>query len=754
MLILVLTFIEVIILGKIYYRLVNKSVQDSHSKDVLFYYIILTIAIIALGYMMNYSAEKSLWYDDLYQIKFSGGNQSITQVFKNILSIDMQPPLFGIIAMFWLRVVPYGTFWVKLLSELFVTGGIILLGLIGKTAYNRRVGVICSITAAFSSTICLNMAYSFRPYGLLFFAMTLLIFSYLKRNQISNKRTLLLYGFSVLILVGTYYIGAIVCSILFIFDLIQIVKEKRKINNLLPYFIPAGILLPWVLLSFGRVSDMVSNFWPKEPTLKSIYDGILFLCSYQECIFALFIISTIYILLSFNNEKYNDLLVISFFVVYGIIAILFLYSKTGTSIWQNRYLLTVIPFVVIMISFVIDKCITYLIIKNNIKLYAILIGTYGLYIFASWFNQVYLSVTSIYEPFEEAADILREQEDIYDPTTIIYSSTVVGEGWNYYLTKNGKLPSINWCDNSDFLSKELENYDVIYFFDVHNELPAEEAVIYILENNYIKETIDEQYHLYRYSRAQKETSYAHFSLDDTINIFEDLYVNKYNSIFENETLQFLRELHDNSGAVFSLYCFYEKQGFNLSMLDSRYADEFQKNADWLKLGFHGKNEETSYERMDYESAYADYKILIENLLRITGDSICIDHVPRISFYQGSEECMRAFGDSKEGIKGALSADDDRLSYYFQEDINYLIKNSEQYRDEKESLTFFHTDLRIENEEHMNNIESILKHNEELLIFTHEWQLNNPDIIRKISELCDFLYENNIYFDYPENHLIL
>ena len=80
----------------------------------------------------------------------------------------------------------------------------------------------------------------------------------------------------------------------------------------------------------------------------------------------------------------------------------------------------------------------------------------------------------------------------------------------------------------------------------------------------------------------------HFSIDDVIDIFLDLTENQhqYNSIFDNSTLDFLRTCHMDYGAKFVLYCFYESENFNLSMVPDKYRSEFLENSDWLNFGFH------------------------------------------------------------------------------------------------------------------------------------------------------------------------
>ena len=69
-----------------------------------------------------------------------------------------------------------------------------------------------------------------------------------------------------------------------------------------------------------------------------------------------------------------------------------------------------------------------------------------------------------------------------------------------------------------------------------------------------------QIYLARIKNYEQDTDkYIHFSIGDVIDIFADITHNSYNSIFENKTLKYLKELNELYGSKFSMYCFYEKK---------------------------------------------------------------------------------------------------------------------------------------------------------------------------------------------------
>ena len=95
-----------------------------------------------------------------------------------------------------------------------------------------------------------------------------------------------------------------------------------------------------------------------------------------------------------------------------------------------------------------------------------------------------------------------------------------------------------------------------------------------------------------------------FSIDDCIEIFRDITINNYNSLFESDYFSFFKELHDKYNAKISLYSFVEYKGFNIKNTTDKFKKEFIDNSDWLKIGFHGFNENRRYN--DKENIKKDF----------------------------------------------------------------------------------------------------------------------------------------------------
>ena len=252
--------------------------------------------------------------------------------------------------------------------------------------------------------------------------------------------------------------------------------------------------------------------------------------------------------------------------------------------------------------------------------------------------------------------------------------------------------------------------------------------------------------------------FFHLSFDDTISLFEDLTINNYKSVFQNDTLKWVKKLHDEYGVKVSFYCFYEDDGFDLSKVPVKYKNEFEANSDWLRFGFHSLNSSTTYGGKnsygtDTGTIGNDYEQTIKALSNIVGEK-SIDNVVRLSSFQGTaEEVEQLTSSGNQPITGLLTADDARQSYFLDDkDNNYIYDHDELEQDE---LTFFSTDLRVE---FVDNVDEKIKEFsntswnnqlQDMIVFTHEWELDSENK-QKTEELIKWAADDGYSFDFPED----
>ena len=229
-----------------------------------------------------------------------------------------------------------------------------------------------------------------------------------------------------------------------------------------------------------------------------------------------------------------------------------------------------------------------------------------------------------------------------------------------------------------------------------------------------------------------------FSIDDCIEIFRDITINNYNSLFESDYFSFFKELHDKYNAKISLYSFVEYKGFNIKNTTDKFKKEFVNNSDWLKIGFHGFNENSKYN--DKENIKKDYKLFLKYIKRFAGSLNIIDNFIRLHYFSGNLENILKI--KKFGIKGLFTADDDRDNYYLKKNENIFLNKHNIYKDIKNEIFFIKTNLRIEKIENINETLKTIDINNNIIMFTHEQYLNNKNIRDKIIDIYEYSKETH------------
>ena len=110
---------------------------------------------------------------------------------------------------------------------------------------------------------------------------------------------------------------------------------------------------------------------------------------------------------------------------------------------------------------------------------------------------------------------------------------------------------------------------------------------------------------------------AYFFIDDVIWVFRDLTRKHPKSLFDNPFMSVLKTAHERYGMKVQLNTFmrtdffYGADEFCLSEMTDAYKKEWEESADWLKLGFHSKQEFPDYPWIN--SDYDDVKIIFEQI---------------------------------------------------------------------------------------------------------------------------------------------
>lgn len=124
------------------------------------------------------------------------------------------------------------------------------------------------------------------------------------------------------------------------------------------------------------------------------------------------------------------------------------------------------------------------------------------------------------------------------------------------------------------------------------------------------------------------TRKAHFLIDDCIWLFRDVTREKPASLFDNAFLKILKNAYEKYGVKTQLNAFYRNSSFygnddfSLSDMTDAYKKEWQEASEWLKIGFHAKEEFPDYPLVNakYDDAKALFNTIKSEVVRFAGES--------------------------------------------------------------------------------------------------------------------------------------
>ena len=140
-----------------------------------------------------------------------------------------------------------------------------------------------------------------------------------------------------------------------------------------------------------------------------------------------------------------------------------------------------------------------------------------------------------------------------------------------------------------------------------------------------------------------KNDYVHISFDDVELSFNNLAKKEYKSLFDEPFFGWLQKMNSKYGAKFSLYTYSE----TLNSVPNTYINDF-KNIDYIKIGLHAQNANSTYKETTYNEAYTEWNLFTDNVIRITGDPSFIDRIPRLHYFEGNKNALLGFRDANWG----------------------------------------------------------------------------------------------------------
>ena len=276
--------------------------------------------------------------------------------------------------------------------------------------------------------------------------------------------------------------------------------------------------------------------------------------------------------------------------------------------------------------------------------------------------------------------------------------------------------------------------------------------------------------------STKNNGYIHLSLDDVSICINSLATMPYSSAWDEPLLKALKNLHETYGAVFSLYVW---DVANIAGIQSKFKAELKAASNWLKFGFHAAAE-GSLATATAQEAKTWYDTFINNVFARCGGVNSVDRMPRLNYFAGNLDALKALRDCDCGCIGFLNADDSRNAYYLSADELAYSRTHSIWTDRTNGLQFVSTVMRLDwfvdgfSSEYNYNVpvqnnpydELVYRYGQPamadlysgLVVFTHEWQIYNSNrvvnsaMLNMMEQVCQFARDYQYSFDYPQNRV--
>lgn len=242
-------------------------------------------------------------------------------------------------------------------------------------------------------------------------------------------------------------------------------------------------------------------------------------------------------------------------------------------------------------------------------------------------------------------------------------------------------------------------------------------------------------------RRGKVPKKVHFSVDDATSIFQNIWWENYDSIFENEILGTLQKLHVKYDIKVTLYLFGELETFAIWDFPLKYQEELAENADWLHIGFHsGEDCNSEEDYADIREFQQDYERAQSTFQQLIGEK-GVTTVLRLHNWYATEE-MTAYL-QEEGVTALLCRDSEDSCYDLTEEQTRALYGSRDGVLEKDGLLYYATDIRLEKTENIFEVLEKSRYDRVLVIFTHAWCFQeNSD---KLTEAVQWLWQKGYEF---------
>lgn len=412
-------------------------------------YILILILLVGIFLRLYHLDYQSAWLDEVLVLKESDSASTFEIVYNAVLLRD-STSFLHIFSIYYL-----GHIWehsILLARIISATAGILSIFYIyklGLIMLNRRVGYFAAI---FLTLNLFHIEYSqeARSYALLVLFVIIAFYRFYHYIYKPNLWNALYLGIFLGLITNCHPIGLLnIASIFLVLFLILILKKdwKSRFNIIKGGIVSAAVmfLFFWFIYPIVLAASKITSFWIADASFERVHQVFSELAGRSLLFLGLhilaFIFFTIKIILELKNNKkafLENKLLLCYFVILSWIGleviVILVKSFFGISILLSRYMIAILPAMVLGLAISID------LIKSQKIKYIIIIIVVGFSVYNTFYKLDYYNTISKGQ-FKELADFVTRKNYMNDKVVSRY-----GYIFSYYINKGN--PATEVIENS------------------------------------------------------------------------------------------------------------------------------------------------------------------------------------------------------------------------------------------------------------------------------------------------------------------
>jgi uncharacterized membrane protein len=333
-------------------------------------YLLLGILFLAAILRFYHLDFQSVWLDEVITMKECNPRISFKESYDIMAIWENNPIIYYYLVKINSMVFGHSIFVVRAFSAVAGILTVYLFYLLGTEISNKRTGLYAAIIAAVNSYF-IYYSQEARAYILL---TLFTVFSFYKLVQFLKRNTMkdaIFYGLSLTLMINTHFFGlfVLVSQVVILFVFLFDIKLKKERITYIKNSAIAGIIAVsiWFIASWKifKIASEIQAFWIPPPT-PELLTGIFkeFFGASETLLFMVFILTVFYLINLFREKPDPDgiksnTMIFSFAIIsiwiFVTILIPFLRSYLKIPMITGRYIIVVLPAIVILLAIGLSK---------------------------------------------------------------------------------------------------------------------------------------------------------------------------------------------------------------------------------------------------------------------------------------------------------------------------------------------------------------------------------------------------------------